>query len=182
MNARVASADYDSLARLLHWLGALCVALAWLLGTVGEDLPKSAEAKALFVHISLGLAILALLVLRLGWRIARPVLPLATSLGVHAERAAVAMQWLLYALMLAVPLTGIVLQFARGQGLPLFGLAEIASPWPRNRALARSVKEMHELVANALMILALLHAGAALFHHYVLKDATLTRILRGRRP
>jgi cytochrome b561 len=59
----------------------------------------------------------------------------------------------------------------------LFGLTEIASPWVRDRAFARSVKEIHEVMANALIILATLHAVAALLHHWVLRDRTLVRML-----
>jgi cytochrome b561 len=173
--------DYGGLAKIFHWLGALCVLLAWLLGTFIDDLPKSWESRVLFTHMSLGLMILALLILRVGWRFARPVPVLATSLGPTVERLARAMQWLLYALMIAVPAAGIALAFARGQSLPLFGLAEVPSPWPRDRAFARSVKEVHETVANILLVLAALHAAAALFHHYALKDRTLLRMLPGRR-
>jgi cytochrome b561 len=82
-------------------------------------------------------------------------------------------------LLLMVPLVGIGLRFTRGQSVPLFGLYEIASPWVRDRALAASVKNVHALLANALLILASLHALAALAHHYVLKDDTLRRMLPG---
>ena len=173
--------DYGPLARTLHWLAALCVIVAWLIGTFLDDLPKAAEPRLMFVHMSLGLTILTVLLLRVGWRFARPVPALATTLGPALEFAARAMQWLLYALMLAVPVTGIVLEFARGQALPLFGVAEIASPWVRDRAFASSVKGVHELIADALLVLAALHAAAALFHHFILKDRTLLRMLPGRR-
>ena len=83
----------------------------------------------------------------------------------------------LYALLVAVPISGIVLQFARGDALPLFGLAEIPSPWVANRTYARSVKEVHEVLANALVILAAFHAAAALVHHWIFRDRTLVRML-----
>lgn len=173
--------DYGTFARALHWLAALCVVVAWLIGTFIDDLPKAGEARLMFVHMSLGLTILALLLVRVGWRFVRPVAALDTALGPALEVAARVMQWLLYALMLALPISGIVLEFARGQPLPLFGIAEIASPWARDRAFARSVKEVHEVLANGLLVLAALHAAAALFHHVVLKDRTLLRMLPGRR-
>jgi cytochrome b561 len=173
--------DYGALAKAFHWLGALCIVLAWLLGTFIDDLPKAAEPKVIFAHMSLGLTVLALLVLRLGWRFARPVPSLASRLGPWAEFLAIAMQWLLLALMIAVPVAGIVLEFARGQSVPLFGLAEIASPWPADKAFASSVKEVHATVANALLILATLHAAAALLHHFLLKDRVLVRMLPGHR-
>lgn len=175
------NAGYGTLSKALHWLAVLCVVAAWLIGTFIDDLPKSAETRLMFVHMSLGLAILAVLLVRVGWRFARPAPALATKLGPALEFAARAMQWLLYALMLAVPISGIVLEFARGQALPLFGIAEIASPWVRDRAFASSVKEVHELIADALLVFAGLHAAAALFHHFVLKDRTLLRMLPGHR-
>jgi cytochrome b561 len=123
----------------------------------------------------------ALLLVRVGWLLARPVPALATKLGQRIETLARIMQWLLYALMIAVPIAGVVLEFARGQPLPLFGLGEIASPWPRDRDFARSVREVHETLASTLLALAALHAAAALFHHFVLKDRTLLRMLAGYR-
>ena len=83
----------------------------------------------------------------------------------------------LYALLVAAPVAGIVLQFARGDALPLFGLAEIASPWLKDRAFARSVKEVHEILSHALVILAAFHAAAALIHHWIFRDRTLVRML-----
>ena len=78
---------------------------------------------------------------------------------------------------LAAPVAGIALQFARGDALPVFGIFEIASPWMADRAFARSVKGVHELLANSLVILAGVHAAAALFHHWILRDRTLLRMI-----
>jgi cytochrome b561 len=72
-----------------------------------------------------------------------------------------------------------VTQFARGDAVSIFGLYEIASPWVKDRAFARSVTEVHEILANALVILAGLHAVAALVHHWILRDRTLARMLPG---
>lgn len=182
---------YGSIAKLLHWTAAACVLAAWLIGVIGDDpFPKPWKGAILFTHISFGLVVLALLFGRLGWRVASPApAAIATRFDPWMAVAALAARVLLYALLLLVPLTGIVLQFARGQAVPLFGLYEIASPWVRDRAFARSVKEVHEIFAHALLILAVLHAGAALAHHHVLNDDTLGRMLpggsrryRGRNP
>jgi cytochrome b561 len=74
---------------------------------------------------------------------------------------------------------GILVQFARGHALPVFGLWEIASPWVRDREFAKSMLEVHELMANALVVLAAMHGAAALVHHFVLGDRTLRRMLPG---
>ena len=88
----------------------------------------------------------------------------------------------LYVLLFAVPIAGIVLQFARGDSLSIFGMVDIGSPWPRDRAFAESVKGVHELLAHALLAAAGLHAAAALVHHWVFRDRTLVRMLPGVKP
>ncbi|MFX5784935.1 cytochrome b/b6 domain-containing protein, partial [Acinetobacter baumannii] len=88
-----------------------------------------------------GLAILAVLAARLSWRMVDPPPPPApTRLGLWAERAAQLTHCALYLLLIAVPIVGIVLQFARGRPVPLFGLAEIPSPWVADRAFSRNVR------------------------------------------
>lgn len=184
MSLRNSPERYGAVSQALHWLTVVLVVAAWLLGTFDDVLPKGAARDAgLFVHISIGLAILALLAVRLPWRLVDPPPdPEPATAGIWAQRAAHLTHWALYALLVGVVIAGIVLQFARGRPLPLFGLAEIASPWAADRAFARSVKEVHEVFANALLVLAVLHAAAALFHHWILRDRTLVRMLpRSRR-
>jgi cytochrome b561 len=179
---------YGAAPRLLHWLTVILVMLAWTLGTFGDDLPKgAARDTGLFAHISAGLVILMALVLRLVWRAAEPPPPPEPNefgrwLGAFADPAARLAHYTLYALLIAVPIAGIVAQFARGNALPLFGIAEIASPWVRDRAFAHNVTEIHEILANALVIVAGFHAAAALVHHFVFRDNTLIRMLPGGKP
>jgi len=179
MRLRNSAEGYGAVSQMMHWITVALVILAWLLGQFDDVLPKGvARAAGLFVHISAGLAVIGILVLRLLWRFADPPPPIEhTILGVWLDRAGRLAHYLLYILLVAVPISGIALQFARGDSLPLFGLTEIASPWVRDRAFARSVKEIHEVMANALIILAALHAVAALLHHWVLRDRTLVRML-----
>jgi cytochrome b561 len=87
------------------------------------------------------------------------------------------MHYVLYALLAAVPIAGIVTLFAGGDGLPLFGFGEIPSPGLKDEAFEHNAKEIHETLANALIILAMLHAGAALAHHFYFRDRTLKRML-----
>jgi cytochrome b561 len=178
---------YGAIPRFLHWMTVVLVAVAWALGTFGDDLPKgAARATGLFIHISAGLLILVALVTRLVWRVVDPAPPLEPNefgrwLGALADPAARLGHYTLYALLVAVPVVGIIAQFARGDALPLFGIGEIPSPWMRDRAFAHSVTEIHEIAANALVIVASFHAAAALVHHFVFRDNTLVRMLpRGK--
>ena len=176
---------YGLAPRILHWLTVVLVIVAWTLETFGDDLPKgAARDTGLFIHISAGLVILMALVMRLAWRVAEPPpLPEPNEfgrwLGAYADPAARLAHYTLYALLIAVPIAGIVAQFARGNALPLLGLGEIASPWIRDRAFAHNMTEIHEILANALVIVASFHAAAALVHHFVFRDNTLTRMLPG---
>jgi cytochrome b561 len=179
MRLRNSTSHYGAIALSFHWTTVALVIIAWALGSFDDVLPRGpARAAGLLVHISAGIAIAAMLVVRLAWRVGDPPPPAEpTRLGAWADRAGRLAHISLYALLIAVPVSGIVLQFARGNALPLFGLYEIASPWVADRSFARSIKEVHEVLANALVILAALHAGAALLHHWVLKDRTLLRML-----
>ena len=175
--------DYGAIPQALHWLTVFLVALAWALGIFDDVLPKGDPRDAgLFVHISAGIAILALLVARVISRMVDPSPPPEATefgawMGKWLDPASRIAHFALYALLLAVPVAGIILQFARGDALPLFGLAEIPSPWLKDRAFAHNVKKVHEILAHALVILAAFHAAAALIHHLIFRDRTLVRML-----
>ena len=181
MQYRNSATGYGAVPMSLHWLTAALVIAAWLLGTFDDALPKGApRAYQLFVHMSVGLAILIAVSARLLWKTFDPAPPLEPSaLGKWLDLAAHLAHYALYALLIAAVISGVVLQFARGNALPLFGLMDIPSPWPANRAFSRNVKEVHELLTNGLVILAGLHAAASLFHHWILRDRTLVRMLPG---
>lgn len=177
MHVRNSSEGYGTVAMILHWAVVVLVASAWLTGQFGHALPRGPQREAgELVHIVLGLSILALIAARLFWRMADPPTQ-DPAIGRWSELAARAMHYVLYALLVAAPVAGIAVQFARGHALPVFGLFEIASPWAADRTFAHTVKEVHEVLANALLVLVGLHAAAALVHHYVLHDRTLLRML-----
>jgi cytochrome b561 len=184
MQLRNSTSHYGTLAVAAHWATALLVIAAWLLGSYGGLLPRGTSREiGLIVHMCMGLAVLLILVPRLIWRLTdqQPV-PESTPLGAWGERASTFVHYALYALLLAVPTLGILTQFARGHPLPIFGLFDIASPLPADRTLARSMKDLHGLFADGILILAGLHAGAAIIHHWILRDRTLRRMLPILRP
>jgi cytochrome b561 len=172
---------YGAVALSLHWLTVLLVTTAWLLGTFGDDLPRGAvRDSGLRVHIAAGLAVIAVVLMRVGWRLVDPPPSFEpTRFGHWLDLAAKLTHLALYGLLIATPIVGVLLQFARGDALPIFGIVDIASPWIRDRAFAGSLKETHETLANLLMIVAGLHAAAALAHHALLRDRTLMRMLPG---
>jgi len=179
MQLRNNSSRYGALALAAHWMTALLVLASWLLGTYGDLLPRGTPGEVgLLVHMCLGLTVLLILLPRLAWRlIDQQPNPERTHLGVWGERASTIVHYALYALLLAVPILGILTQFMRGHPLPIFGLFKIASPLSADRSLARSLKDVHGWLADGVLILAALHAAAAILHHWVLRDNTLRRML-----
>lgn len=176
------SADrYGGVAMGLHWLTLFLVVLAWALGQGMDILPRGDVRMAgIVTHVALGLGILAVFAVRLVWRLAetQPA-SLPSPLGRWSEVLAEVVHYALYALLFAVPVVGIAYQFARGD-LPVFGLFHIPTPLTPDRDLARSIGEIHETLANAIVLLAGFHALAALGHHYLFRDRTLVRMLPDR--
>lgn len=169
---------YSPPAQVFHWLTVLFVLAAWTLGTLGDDLPKgSIRHLGESIHILLGETVVLLLVLRLVWRVVTPAPAPDPAFGRRATLLAKAAHFALYGLLLAVPVVGVVMLFHGGEPLPVFGLFDIASPWLKNREIKHDWKEIHEFLANLLLALAALHAGAALVHHYVFRDSALKRML-----
>jgi cytochrome b561 len=167
--------------QILHWLNVVFVIVGFLLGQFGDILPKGSPRDVGFlVHMTLGQCVIALLIIRLVWRSANPPPPLeATPLGKLLEMAAKLNQFALYALLFVVPSLGIIVQLKRGNELPVFAIWSVQSPWPVDRGLARSILSLHANLADALLILAGIHAAAALVHHWVWRDGTLKRMLPG---
>jgi cytochrome b561 len=181
MRLHNSSDRYGAVAVSLHWLTFLLVALAWALGQGMDILPRGdARTAGIVTHIALGLAVLFIFVVRFIWRMAetRPA-AIPTPLGHWSDVLAEMVHYALYALLFAVPVVGIAYQFARGD-LPVFGLFHIQSPLTPDRDLAGSIREVHETLANAIVLLAGFHAAAALAHHYLFRDRTLVRMLPHR--
>ncbi len=178
MSLRNSTDSYGAIAQMLHWTVVVLILLSWPTGQFEDAFPEATKAVVLFIHMTTGFAIVGLVVIRLLWRLSdRPPAPIASSFGPWADRAGRLMHYALYALLIVVPIVGMLVQFGRGRAVPVFGLFEIASPWTADRAFARNMKEVHEVLANLMLILAGLHAAAALVHHWVLRDRTLVRML-----
>jgi cytochrome b561 len=167
-------AVYDRRTIYLHWMTAVLVALLWGVGQVIDMFPKGAPRIAVrSVHIVLGVILAAVVVRRLIWRSGsgRHLLPSRGAFWAFAERMGHAA---LYAALVAVIALGISNAWARGDSI--FSLFSIPRLLPEYPSLKPAVGELHKLGANALLILALAHALAALCHHYILHDTVLQRM------
>ncbi len=174
MTADTAHARYDTTTIVLHWLVALLVAIQWSIGQTIDAVPGgSAQKDYLGVHLTIGVLLTGALLFRLAWR-AGPGrrLPPADGSAVHV--LAKATHWGLYVLLAATVALGIA--FALAWGVPIYTIARIPGFAHGNRDLAKALLGWHGTIADAVLILAGLHACAALFHHYVLRDHLIRRM------
>jgi len=173
---------YGPAQKTLHWLVFLLVALLYGI-TYAEDLfPRGNPGRdwVWWLHISFGLLLAAVIVLRIATRMRLGTPDAVGSITPLEQHVAHITHLLLYVLILAAVILGIVLAFYRGNALSFFGLFTIPSPIAPDRETARSIQELHELGATALVILASFHALAALWHHFVRRDEVLARMLPGK--
>lgn len=152
--------------------------VAFALGLSIDDFPKEWESRAINAHALIGLAVLLLTIVRVAWRAANPPPALPGSLGPLTRLASRAVHAALYLLIIAIPLIGVPALLYRGRGLN-FGLFAVPSPFGRTPDLFRPLTEAHEIVAYAIITLAVLHAVAALYHQFVRRDNVLLRMFPG---
>ena len=166
---------HDSTTIALHWISALLVVVLWTIGQTVDVCPNGPlRIDYRSVHIVLGAALGAVLLVRLGWRLTRRETPPPIDHGV-LQAIARATHWLLYALLFIPVGLGAANVWVRGDAI--LNLFRVPAYDPGNRALIHLVGGWHALAANTVLIVAGVHAAAALFHHYVLRDATLRRML-----
>ena len=170
---------YGLMAIGLHWLVAITVFGMFILGLWMTSLtlfhPWYERAPAL--HKGIGLLLFAVMVVRLAWRLSNPR-PEALATHSRFERTAASLvHGLLYLLLFAVMIAGYLISTADGRPIEIFGLVSISATLtsiPDQEDVAGTI---HLVLAIILIVLALLHAGAALKHHFVDRDNTLRRML-----
>ena len=165
--------SYDRTTILLHWTTAILVVLLWISGQTADWIPHGpVNTDYWSVHVVLGFALAVVIAWRIIWRSSRGRKLRAADTG-FLQVLAEARHHGLYLLLLIVIVLGVVNAFVRGYNL--FDLASL--PQIGDRALRKPITHWHGLAANALLGLAAIHAVAALFHHYVLRDSALARML-----
>ncbi|MDH1728877.1 cytochrome b [Pseudomonas chengduensis] len=181
MNRKNASPRYGSLSIGLHWLMLILIAVVYACIELKGNFPKGSETRELLKqwHFMLGLSVFALVWLRLLARALSPIPAIEPPLPTWQALPAKLMHLALYALMIGAPLAGWLILSAAGKPIPFFGLELPALIGP-DKELAGQIKELHELAGTAGYWLIGLHAIAGLYHHYVARDNTLTRMLPGR--
>jgi cytochrome b561 len=182
---RIAAGDdgtnYDKVAIALHWATALLVVANFALAETWDYFAKSSQDSMQALHMSFGVLLAMVVLARLVWRLIPGHQVSSLEIG-WVRAASKGTHYLLYALLVTAVALGFAVQWSRGHPVSFFGLFDIPGPFgPFERPVRRDLKEIHNYVAWAIIILVALHAAAALYHHYVLKDRVLERMLPAAR-
>lgn len=161
----------------LHWIGAVLFLGTLVLGLYMEEMPRSPEKfELIFLHKSLGLAGMGMVLLRLFGRVSTMApAPLAHYTSLE-KRLSKGVQIGLYAALIAFPLSGAFMSFSAGYPVPFFGLFEIAPFWAKSGMMAEFFGEVHEALVPVTIILLVAHIAGAMKHKLIDKDETLARI------
>ena len=160
---------------LLHWLMALMIFGLYAVGLSIDSFAKPTRLMIVNMHAIGGLALLALLALRIAARATTATPDYPSGMGPIFRLAAAVGHGLLYLLMLVVPLVGLATFLRAGRTLDL-GLFQIPSPFAANRDLAHQIHEVHELLAHLLIATVVGHALIALYHQLILRDGIMERM------
>lgn len=188
--------DPDSwgwMARLMHWSMAVLIVFMMALGTYTDnaELDLAEKFRLVQLHKSVGAVVLALALLRLAWRWVNPTPEQPAGTPDWQARAARIGHVSLYALMIAVPVSGWLMASASplndaslGEArVPntVFGLVEMPDPFPTgSEQLTDVLLVAHVTLVTLLFAVMLVHVAAALKHHFRDRDAVLRRMIRGR--
>ncbi len=171
--------NYDRVSIALHWATALLVVVQMALAQLWGLWDRPTHHVMVVAHMSLGIVLTAVIVARIVWRLIPGHEVPAADVG-WLRVAAKGVHYLLYLLLAAEAVLGFLFRWSGGEEMSFFGLP-IASPFPQwSRAAHHQVGEIHEWVGWTIIAIAAAHALAALYHHYVLRDRVLKRMLPGR--
>jgi len=169
---------YTTTAIGLHWIVVALIGAAWALGLTMVDLPLSPQKLKVYSwHKWIGVTIFLVALARLAWRAVHPAPAMPPSMPAWQIRAAAASHALLYALILAIPLSGWLFSSASGVPVVYLGLVQLPDLVGRDKALAGLLKQVHVVLNWTLFVTACIHVAAALKHHFVDRDDVLARIL-----
>lgn len=171
---------YSLTARVLHWIVAILVLSMIPFGLIMVRLDAGPTQDLLFnLHRSIGAALLPLMLVRLVWRLQNPPAPLPAEIPAIQRAAAHTTHWALYTLMILQPLIGWIATSAYRAPIGVFWMFELPPIWPEDRTFSEQLFAVHRYVGFAIAALVCAHIGAALFHHFVLRDRVLMRMVTG---
>ena len=178
MSLKNSTDRWGGISQLLHWTIAVLILTIGAVGLLMGELPRSPKWFWVYTaHKSLGLTVLVLVIVRIAWRLYAGAPDPVPGTPRWQERIATLTHWALYALLIAMPISGWVMNSAAGFPLQWFGLFNLPAIAGKDHNLHELTEGVHEQLFWILVVVATLHAAAAFYHHLFQRDATLTRML-----
>jgi len=169
--------QYGTTAKLFHWLIVAVLVVQYLIGWLMPDIQRGVKpGAAMTFHVSFGLLILVLIVVRFAWRLTHPVAP-ESSLPPWQRLSSEAVHWLLYALVLATSVTGWLFASFRGWSMSFFYLVPMPMLASDNPAAGKTIDGLHQAMEWALLVVIGIHVAAALAHIFIYRDRIMQRML-----
>jgi cytochrome b561 len=176
--------SYTLTAQALHWITAALMFTVLPIAWVMVNMPQSAQLRGLLftLHKSVGLTIIVLVAVRIAWRAKHPAPPLEAGLARWEKAAARGSHWILYAVLIGMPISGYLLDSAGGYSISYFGLFSVPL-LPKSPALFSVAIWVHVAVGQWLVYaLILLHLVASVWHISVRRDGVFDRMLPLQEP
>lgn len=169
---------YGATAKWLHWLVGFIVIIMLIFGSGLESLPLDEREQIIMGHSGLGTLVLILMLIRWPWRLTHDVPGPTDTMGTWQTRLSKVMHWALYVLLVLQPIFGILqAMYLTDYEVAAFGQIAYSSMAADNEQMANIFHIAHGVNAKLLMVLVLVHIGAALYHHFWQKDNVLRRML-----
>ena len=176
----MSSPAYGAIAKSLHWLVFALVFVQFLIGWTMPSIRRGMTPGTLInLHLSFGVLIMAVVLIRLLWRLAHPVAIAAESIAPWEPTLARAAHRLLYGLLLVLPILGWAAASARNWTVRVFDLFTLPQLVPTDAKIGFIAGDIHVALSWLLLGLIGLHAAAALYHYFVRRDRVLQRMLPG---
>src|SRR5467141_5363053 len=166
-------------AKLFHWLVVALLLVQYPIGCLMPYIHRNMKpGAAMTFHVSFGIVILILIVLRFAWRLAHPVAP-ESSLPPWQRLSSEAVHWLLYALAVATTVTGWLFASFRGWSLSFFYLVPMPMLASDNAAAGKAIDGLHQAMEWTLSVLISIHLASAFAHIFIYRDRVMQRMLPG---
>lgn len=171
--------SYGLVTKILHWVVGLLIIGMAIVGFTMSSMAPSAEKFELYkMHKAFGITVLSLIVIRILWRITNTNVQAAEGVPPVLQWAAKIGHLLLYIFMLIMPISGALMTRFAGYPISVFDIFTIPAASEKNLELAKFFHATHEYTALVLVTLITIHVLAALYHHFIRRDNTLTRIIK----
>jgi len=175
-----AANGYGSLAKSLHWVVFALVLIQFVIAWAMPKIRRDVVPETLInLHMSLGMLIMAVVLLRMFWRRAHPVAPAAEGVPRWQQLVAGVTHWLLYGLLLVLPILGWAAAASRDWTIRVFDLVTLPHLVPARASIGHTAGDVHVVLSWVLLGLIGLHIAAGLYHYLFLRDRVLQRMLPG---